>query len=162
MLLVSKTDLMSRVARGHCHEAFEHSIEGRFDITLMRQKALDERRTPQHVPVTADIIQFLMTNRVWEEARVQHFIDKAAENWEPAMLVCYKGDVHLIVDGAHRLIAGYRLALPDMKAAGTNTFLASFWVFDESEIIRPQQNWVPNPHLDWGDEMTNGQIIKRT
>lgn len=152
---MTKSEIMARIIMGNGHETFTHSIEGHFDVTLMRNKAIAEKREPVLVPV-ALLVDHLRTNYVHEAARVRHFVEKFTQTpdlYDPAMFVSYQDGTSLLVDGVHRVLAADYLRMEHYI----------FWRFTEDEIIRPDFNLMGfNPERDWGDALVDGKIVKRT
>jgi len=160
--LLTKTQLMSLVAEGRVHECFTHSTEGTFDITAMRAQALKTHREIHKIDIAPHITEFLLSNHVWDDERVRYWIGSPLYEWEPAILVLYPGNHHIVADGVHRLIARARMEKEIQGTPGYPVFSAPFWVFEKEEIIRPGPEWVDNPLYDWGDDVVDGKIVRRT
>lgn len=154
---LTKSQIMLMVLSGRTRESFEHSTEGMFDITQMRKEALESERAITAFPLTPELETFIRANRVWEQERVDFFAAQY-ERWEkpePAMFyeTTENGEPsHLLIDGTHRILAAYALKMP--------WFIA--WFFEESDIRRPPPGWGLRADLDWGDQLIDGKIVKRT
>ena len=152
MQIVSKTEIMRRVAQGDAHEAFTHSIDGVFDITLMRRWA-KANLDPVRVDL-ADFIDFVRANRDIDEARVSELTNEEALN-DPGMFVQYDkpgdGIYHLHIDGVHRALRLYSMGIPYQWV----------WIVPEAAIIRPSPLMRKNPWVDWGKEFIDGRLVER-
>lgn len=153
--LMSKSALMALVARGHANECFEHADAGRFDVTAMRKAApfLGELIC---VSLT-DIVPHIRSERVTEDARVREL---GPISWQddPGLAVYGhfgKSDVveHLIIDGHHRALRRMREGLKDMM----------IWQIPIERALRPNDAlFAKRPGYDWGDELRDGKIFRRT
>lgn len=155
MQLIAKEKLMKLVAAGHLHETFEHSVEGHFDITAMRAWAAANCQI-LHANV-AMVLEHAKTSRVWEQERVDS-MDARSYTYDPALFVQYirpEGETHLMIDGVHRLIR--------RAQEGQENF--PFYLIPEANIIRPDLTLFARTDeifgVDWGDDLVNGEIIKR-
>lgn len=141
---VSKSYLMSRVAKGLNHECFNHSEAGGFDVTRIREKAREMGGQIVLIGLE-DIIHHIYTSRDTEPARVMQLTE---ESWrdDPGIFIELKeenGSVsHLMIDGHHRALRRAIEGLETMRV----------WLIPFSEAMRPSALWIPSPHHTWGDE----------
>lgn len=153
---MTKTEIMKLIAKGQIHESFEHSTEGLFDITEMRQACATSGSRPFEVPI-ASVLPFILTNRVFEMQRVFDLDENSWKN-DPAMCVLYDrggSAEHLLVDGVHRIMRRHHAGLTDFHC----------YFVDEKDIVRPDmRKWQDGVKrgLDWGSEVVvDGKIVKR-
>lgn len=150
---VTKTELMQKIIDGKGHESFFHSDCGCFDITLMRAWA-KEHLNPVLIGLP-DILPFILTTRVFEEARLLDLDPHDLHN-DPALVILYEDGSRLFIDGTHRAIRLHR--------EGNMTQLA--YMVPEQHIIRPDKTILrgelAHGHFDWGDTIVDGVIVKRT
>ena len=151
MKLISKSELMSRVIQGHARECFEHSEQGIFDITAMREWA--KMNTKPVWVLLSDINPFIRTNRVTELERVNNL---PRESWEsdPGMFILIGSppdETHVMVDGHHRALR--------REMQGEKRMLC--YVVPIAEAKRPQPGWYKDIRVNWGDDIVNGAIVKR-
>lgn len=154
-VVVSKDDIMRHVIEGPGRESFEHSTEGRFDVTGTRH-LLHGDRIPwmqQDVPLS-EICDFLRANRVFDPRRVDS-LDEASWRYDPGIFVIIPepgGDIsHLMIDGTHRALRREKEGMETM----------AFYFVELRYAQHPGQNWTPHPFLDWGDQLIDGKIVKR-
>lgn len=147
MELHKKSDLMKNVVRGIGREVFEHSEEGVFDVTAMRQYCTRIGLKPVLLEVAA-ILPYIKETRVHEMSRVYELSAYDCRN-DPALGVEYPDGTHLYIDGTHRAL---RLDI-------LGVLHQPLWLLKESEIIRPDLRL--HSMGDWGDEFKDGKIIKR-
>lgn len=142
MRVISKTALMAKVIAGIAHEAFEHTDEGSFDITLMREAALrGDYGDPWESELSQEHVDFIRNNRDWERARVKALYRDRSKPWNEPVLAIEMGDgTHLHCDGTHRILVRWKLGL-------RNFF---YWNVPLDKVIRPGPNLITNPFLDWG------------
>lgn len=153
--VVSKTKIMQLVFDGICHECFSHSTEGLFDVTLMREFALQNPTKVDRWKAPLNLfLDHLRENYVFEGARVAELSEVSWQS-DPGLIVLFSApddlDTTLIIDGVHRAMRREAEGQEDME----------FFVFDESQIIRPAPGFVENPFADWGDKVVDGKIVKR-
>lgn len=153
MDIVSKNQLMSLVASGRCHECFEHSEIGLFDITDMRARASELGELA--VLSLEDITPFVVENRVIDDGRVKDLSETSWKN-DPGIMIVLKRDsagvpTVVMVDGHHRSIRRYIEGLVDMQ----------MWMIPIEKALRPSEGWVKNPYIDWGDQIIDGKIVPR-
>lgn len=152
MAIMSKKEIMDFVIAGKAREVFEHSDEGRFDVTAMREFA-KKNVIAVMVPVelTAPILK---TIRVIDWDRVNS-LDLYTCMTDPAMAVILDRPgveiEHLMIDGIHRCL---RLEKEGVKHQPV-------WMLEEKHVIRPDMNLMMKVH-DWGDIMVDGKIVKRS
>lgn len=153
--VMTKTEIMKLIAANRIHESFDHSVEGLFDITEMRQRA--KGTVPFTVPIHS-VLSFILTDRVFEMQRV---FDLDEDSWknDPAMCVVYdRGGFteHLLVDGIHRIMRRHHEGLEDFQC----------YLVNEKDIIRPDMSkWQQGVErgFDWGSEVVvDGKIVKRS
>jgi hypothetical protein len=155
MNLMTKTQLMDLVAAGKIHESFEHSDEGHFDVTSMRQWAA-ANKAPIVSFSLAGMVEPLRAGRVVDEERVANLPLNSVLN-DPAMVVVYNEEGqsrHLVIDGTHRILRRAKL--------GLRTFPA--YLIDSIDIIRPDTTKFVrgvDRGLDWGDGVEGDKIVKR-
>jgi hypothetical protein len=153
--IVNKTLLMQHIIAGGGHECFEHSIDGWFDVTLMRAWA---KHNVAPIQITLEqIVPHVKASRVWEEQRVLDLTEREART-DPALLVEYIRDgsaVHTYIDGTHRAIKLERLGATHQLC----------YIVPEAAIIRPdfaQMGPAKDVHgMDWGDDFIDGAIVRR-
>lgn len=155
--LLTKAQIMQRVAEGLALECHENSKHGWFNITGMRSQALLERREPVLVELEqGGLLEWLRTQCVHDKARVAEFMAKMSFNpmeQDPAIIIHWpEDDGYLMVDGVHRVLAAHALGMKHYP----------YWLFDHSEILRPPPGYGMNPEYEWGDDLVDGQIVKRT
>ena len=164
--IVTKSALMDAIAHGLARECFEHSIQGWFDVTTMRQTA----RTVCTLTLVdlGQIVPNVLSSRVVERARVEEMkqeivttppSEESRYRDDPGMLVEYAtpgknpdGVEHTWIDGSHRALALHELGYTRMYC----------YIVPEAAILRPPEGFGKIPGLDWGDRFENGKIIKRT
>lgn len=155
MSLMSKTELMKMVVEGKVHESFEHSVDGIFDVTAMREQAV-KNKAPIVTFTIADVVDHVRADRVVDEERIGN-LPEASWRSDPAMVVLFdQGDnvYHLLIDGSHRILRRHREGL----------FNFPCYLIPSSEIIRPDpEQWVRGEErgLVWGDAIVDGKIVKR-
>lgn len=150
-MIVTKAQLMAQVAADIAHESFDHTVQGTFDITLMRSKAIAEQRRPFHTDINQAVIDWLYTYRDVDEERVRTLTLEQQE--EPGIIVRYNDGQDLLIDGIHRMVARWR------RDPALHFY---FWEFAEAEIIRPSSSWVSAKDLNWGKfDIINGQVVAR-
>lgn len=152
--LMTKTEIMKLIAKSQIHESFDHSIEGRFDITEMRQRA--KGTFVFDVPIDS-VLAFIRANRVFETQRIFDLDENSWKN-DPAMCVVYHrggSDEHLLIDGVHRIMRRHHEGLKDFQC----------YFVDEKDIVRPDTSqWQEGVKrgFDWGAEVVvDGKIVKR-
>lgn len=154
--LMTKTEVMKLVAEGGVHETFDHSTEGKFDVTSMRRYAIKAQLPTLQVRI-ADVYSHILRDRVIDQQRV---LDLDENSWkhDPAMVIVFsKGDgtkSHLLIDGVHRIL----------RRHVEGEFLFTAWFIDEASAIRPDmKHWIEGVErgIDWGDKVEDGKIIKR-
>ena len=157
VVVVNKSDLMREsVLKGRGHECFEHSEEGLFDITLMREWAHASKLEPHFIDLEA-VIGYIENSRVYDPQRIDDLtMDEAL--FDPALVVLYQrpdGDQHLYIDGTHRALKLWR--------NGQKRQLV--FIIPEERIIRPDLNKYGSSTevlgKDWGDLVVDGKIVKR-
>lgn len=151
MKLISKSSLMSKVIAGQARECFEHSEEGIFDITAMREWAAANTK-PVWV-LLSDIVPFIRTNRVTELERTISLPDSSWQN-DPGMFILLGPsgeETHLMIDGHHRALR--------REMQGEKHMLC--YVVPMADAKRPSAGWYTNTQTDWGDELVDGKIVKR-
>jgi hypothetical protein len=153
--LITKTQLMASVVAGLRHESFEHSIDGLFDITAMRQKCAAEELGERAILPLDGIIPFIRENRVIEMQRVLALDYESWKN-DPGMFIVESYDdagvpTGIMVDGHHRAIRRQLEGEMEMVV----------WMVPKDKAIRPGANWMRHPD-DWGDAIIDGKIVKRT
>jgi hypothetical protein len=156
MGLLTKTEVMKLVVQHKLHETFEHSTEGRFDVTAMRVYAQSMKLPTQRVRIM-DVLSDLRTQRVISQERILQ-LDMWSWLHDPAMVIVYQDSTgkpaHLLVDGTHRILRRHQERC---------TFFSA-WFIDIKDAIRPDmQQWVPAVErgIDWGDAVVDGKIVKR-
>jgi hypothetical protein len=153
--LMTKTEIMKLVASGKVHECFDHSIEGTFDVTAMREWA-EDNAVVMLCPIS-DVLSFILTNRVFEMERAFDLDENSWAN-DPAMCVVLERngqEEHLLIDGIHRIIRRHHAGLELFKC----------YMVPESKVVRPDMTqWQHGTErgIDWGDDVVDGQIVKRT
>lgn len=154
--LMTKTALMKLVAAGSVHEAFEHSIDGSFDITAMRAWAQTHRVAAVSFAI-GDAVDHLRTDRVVDEQRIAELDENSWRN-DPAMVVLFDNEdgsvSHLLIDGTHRILRRHKEGLTD--------FLC--YLIPSANVIRPDnKEWVRGVDrgIDWGDDVVGDKIVKR-
>ncbi len=136
---------MQAVRAGSMHEVFEHSVEGLFNITLMRKWA-HKNRTPVRI-LTMDVVPFIRQTRVTEEARLFSLTDE--EKMEPVLVVLYDDGEHLMIDGSHRALRAEYDGREFLRA----------YMIPEAFIFRPPAGY--HKELNWGDaDIVDGEIKK--
>jgi hypothetical protein len=149
---ITKTQLMELVVQRRVHESFEHSINGVFDVTLMREQA---RRLNTEIVLfsIADALTFVQEQRVTDEERILNLEEESWRN-DPAMAIHFEDDnQHLLIDGSHRILRRHREGLTD--------FLC--YLVPSREIIRPDpREWARGSEMgiDWGAPIVDGVIMK--
>lgn len=153
--IVSKSEIMQDVIKGRAHECFEHSDEGIFDVTLMREWAALYGEI--HTIDVADCAPFIRQSRVTDPARIAEL---PMEAWlsDPVMFIEMTREVggksettHLMIDGHHRML---RLEQEGVKTARA-------YIIPEQFAIRPQPGW-GSSGVDWGEHIiVDGEIVKR-
>lgn len=148
---------MARVMSGHERECFEHSTEGIFDITRMRE--FIKCRKIQGALCSVDlgqIIPFMEKNRVIDMERVQE-LDRRSWRDDPGIFIVLKedndgsGPTVLMVDGHHRAMRRYLEGFHTIR----------MWFIREEHATRPEPGWARNTRIDWGDEIIDGKVVKR-
>lgn len=153
--LMTKSEIMKLVASGAIHETFDHSTEGKFDVTAMR-KAAQESKLPTLRVRIADVYAAICQDRVIDQARIDE-LDARSWKADPAMVVVFNeaGQTsHLLIDGIHRILRRHK----------EGEFLFRAWFIDEANVIRPDMTqWVEGVErgIDWGDKIEDGKIVKR-
>lgn len=155
MPIMTKTELMALVAAGKIHESFEHSEEGHFDVTAMREWA-----RAHAAPIVSfsmeGIIEPLRAGRVVDEERVKTLHLNSVLN-DPSMIVTYEKDgvtSHLVIDGTHRILRRHKLGMKNFPA----------YLIHSDDIIRPDTTQFVrgvDRGIDWGDGVEGDKIIKR-
>lgn len=152
MNLVSKTEIMQRVVAGRSHECFQHSDEGFFDITLMREWAIANKKWV--LVLLSDIVPHILETRDIDESRIAE-LDEKSWKTDPGLAVIYdrpgQAIEHLMIDGHHRALRRQREGLEVMK----------FYMIPEAAIIRPHPGMILNPHFDWGKIIKDGKLVDR-
>ena len=139
---VSKSFLMSRVAKGLSHECFNHSDAGTFDITYIREHAQELGGELGWIALD-DVIYHIRATRDTEPARVMQLEKESWEN-DPGIFVELRKDgevSHLMVDGHHRALR---------RAIEGHTRM-QVWMIPFSERMRPGAGWIQHPTFTWGD-----------
>lgn len=148
----TKSELAAAVAAGLGRESFEHSEEGIFDITALREIA-----PKVGVRLTVglwQILPHLATSREVCMNRVRELPEASWRNDPAIFLVFTNGDeeTHLMVDGHHRAQRRHLEGLEDLPAYFVPATLAP----------RPPPGWGRRADLDWGEkEMVNGKLVPR-
>ena len=147
--LISKTELMQYVVRGHCTEIFSHEHEGDFDVTAMRKRALETNAEVFHSDLTDDFIKELVGNRDVDKLRILELSPDSIIN-DPVLAVYYpEENAHLLIDGIHRLVRRHQLGMPD--------FLC--WMVTADNIIRPDMAQLKKG-FQWGSfDMVDGKPV---
>lgn len=154
--IVSKSELMRPVILGLQHECFDHETDGVFDVTEMRARA-DELGKLVEVPME-NVAPFIAEARVIDMDRVME-LNELSWKHDPGIALVMESPEEaedgtptvMIVDGSHRAI---RRSIEKCKTM-------RFWMIPIAKAIRPAEGWVKNPFVDWGDQIIEGQIVKR-
>lgn len=152
---VSKSQLMTMVARGEMRETFEHEEEGMFDVTAMREFA---RANLSPIQIDLDcVVDFVKEQRVHDMQRVYDLTPDQRD--EPILYVCCTEPAplpttYLLIDGSHRVL---RRKLDNFDHVDA-------YVLDRAQIIRPDWSLFGRTrdllNMDWGDDIINGKIVK--
>lgn len=159
MTLLTKSQIMEYVISGRARETFDDSIEGKFDVTSMRELAAKLRMPTKTFPMSG-IAEYLTNQRVIDQARVRE-LQNESFLYDPVLVVEYPATdstgapSHLLIDGAHRLSRRWRNRFSTFQA----------YVFTPDQIIRPDMtNHRSGEELgiDWGGKLDGDKIINRT
>lgn len=147
MKILTKTQIMQHVISGEALESFFHETEGSFDITSMRVFAKNHAQKVL-VPIES-IVTFIKSSRVVDEQRV---LELSVDSWktDPGIIVMLNSGEHLLIDGSHRTL---RRELEGEE-------YALMYLVLEKDIIRVPETHEPCQHLDWGDSIIDGKIVK--
>lgn len=152
--IVTKAQLMQAVIAGHQRECFEHSTEGIFDVTAMRDGLASGTIPGELVYIAMECIApFVRENRVTEQARIDS-LDEASWKLDPAIFIHIVNngeESHLMIDGHHRALRREKEGFDSMPC----------WIVEKEHAVRPAPGWVQNPFVDWGDALVDGRIVKR-
>ena len=157
----TKTELMNCVAAGQLREIFQHSTEGWFDITGMREMISNNVIAANIVKIKCDfevvkveleqIIPFIFESRVMEQERVLS-LSKESVMLDPGLVILTNDGKHLLIDGTHRAIA---------RAIAGEKFML-FYMIPENRAIRPSPAEINSAkNHEWGDKTLNekGEIV---
>lgn len=149
MDILTKTTLMASIAAKQTRELFHHSVHGIFDVSAMRGAALERNKPLLTANVSEELIVWLYDTRKINDRRVMELTQK--QILQPYLAVEFADESDLLIDGAHRIIAGW-------MHYGFDTF--KYWRFTEREIIRPVVGRVSTVPMVWGkfDILNNGDI----
>ena len=142
---MTKTELMQMVGAGQCKESFtfvpsDGSPEREYDITTLR-KFIKERRVKwELVPIELScLVPFLLTNRVWEQDRVNDLTPTSYELDPPIALREPDGSV-ILADGVHRIMRLHQQNCREVRIV----------FVDEHDAPRVGAGWGKLPEHDWG------------
>jgi len=140
---------MCRIIAGECREAFSHSTYGDFDITALREYARNHLELLCNVDL-APIVEFVLKSRVYDESRVSE-LSAASWQFDPGLLLQLDDGTHLFIDGTHRAIRRMREGLDSM----------ALYMIPFNTAPRLLPDWIKDPKVDWGDDIVDGEIVKR-
>jgi hypothetical protein len=125
---LTKSQVSRLVVTGHCRETFSHETLGHFDVTGIRQLAIAEFPEVMVCAFSAmtmadgiqrDALAYLIANREVDHDRCLELTTEQLQ--DPLIfLLCPagtngEGESHLLVDGIHRLVAGYTRGYSDFR-----------------------------------------------
>lgn|SRR5512141_1606796 len=147
MELVSKTEIMRRVAAGQGIEAFSHETEGNFNVTAMRQWAQENRLLPVLAPLDEGFVEFIRTQRDIDLKRVAE-LNPLQIALDPAMALLLETGEHLLVDGSHRILRRWDMGMRDFPV----------WVIPIALAIRIDT--VKEGAVSWGKwRIVDGKVV---
>lgn len=149
MGMLTKSQSMADIAAGRTREAFHHAVHGIFDIAAMRGAALEQGKVAKTAKISDDLIAWLFDKRKIDDQRLKEL--NMPQIKSPCICIEYADESDLLIDGCHRIIAGY-------LRYGIDTF--TYYKFTEREIIRPVNTGIVTSKPVWGkfDILPNGDI----
>lgn len=152
---MTKNEIAALVAQGKGRECFEHSTEGIFDITALREM-IAARKVPftEHTVALADIVPHILASREVCEERIGSLSEASWKYHQIIFLECpgAEGVTHLMVDGHHRAIRRHREGLTTVQA----------FMVPLAHAPRPNPGWGKVPWANWGvKDIIDGKLVSR-
>lgn len=147
--MLTKSQLMADIAAGKRRETFHHAVHGMFDIAAMRGAAQEQGKTAKTATICDGLVDWLFSQRNIDDRRLKEL--SVSQIKSPCLAVEYADESDLLIDGSHRILAGY-------LRYGIETF--TYYKFTEREIIRPVNTGIVTSKPVWGkfDILPNGTI----
>lgn len=148
-VVLTKSQMMAKIAASQMPETFHHSVHGVFDVSRMRGVAMEQSKPALMAKCSEDLIEWLYENHNVDEKRITELTK--AQIVLPCLTVEFADESDLLIDGVHRIIAGW-------VRYGFETF--KFYRFQEREVIRPTPGMYIAQKPKWGkfDILRNGEI----